>query len=284
MFNTQNENMKTKPNPKPMEFHPLCLLFPQMSDTEIDDLGAQIKANGQRNTIKLLDGKILDGRNRFIACARVGVKPRFEKFTGKDALAFVIDENLRRRHLSDSQRAMLATEIAKLNPGQNASAGVSQDKAATMLNVKPRAVQTARQISKQGSKGIKKMVRDGKLSLNAAASVSRLPKAKQAKIAERGADAVKRAASRLQRPPEPRDHSGAYSSAPAGPVRGTKPPPRVPDAPALKGAELAPVTDAASAVLRLETIYEREKAWFNCAMPVRTPRAIVDKLIEGLRE
>lgn len=282
MFNTQNENMKTKPHT--MEFHPLCLLFPQMSDTEIGDLGEDIKRNGLKNSIKTLDGKILDGRNRFLACERAMVKPRFEKFTGKDALAFVISENLHRRHLTDSQRAMLATEIAKLNPGQDASAGVSQDRAATMLNVKARAVQTARQISKQGSKGIKKMVRDGKLSLNAAASISRLPKSKQAKIAERGADAVKRAASRLQRPPEPRDHSGAYSSAPAGPLRGTKPPPRVPDAAPLMAAELAPVTDAASAVLRLETIYEREKAWFNCAMPVRTPRAIVDKIIDGMRE
>jgi ParB-like chromosome segregation protein Spo0J len=274
--------MKTKP----IEFHPLCLLFPQMSDPEIADLADDIKRSGLKNSIKTLDGKILDGRNRFIACGIAGVKPRFEKFTGKDALAFVISENLHRRHLTDSQRAMLATEIAKLNPGQDSSAGVSQDKAATMLNVKTRAVQTAKAIQKKGSKNLKKLVRDGAVSLNAAATVSKLPKDKQTQIAGRGAAAVKNAAAKLNRPPEARDHSHAYTSA-APPVRGQKPPPRAPDAaPAapLEKMELAAVTDAASAVLRLETIYEREKAWFNSAMPVRAPRAIVDKLIEGMRE
>lgn len=43
------------------------------------------------------------------------------------------------------------------------------------------------------------------------------------------------------------------------------------------------VTNTESAVKRLEFIYEREKSWFN-VVPLRTPRAILDKLIDGMRE
>lgn len=49
------------------------------------------------------------------------------------------------------------------------------------------------------------------------------------------------------------------------------------------GEELRPVTDAASAVARLEAIYERDKEWFN-SVPPRFPRQILDALIGGMRE
>lgn len=86
-----------------------------------------------------------------------------------------------------------------------------------------------------------------------------------------------------------RDNSGAYSSTPALPggiQRGQRPPP-VATAAAPSSAILQigkePVTDSASAINRMRMIYEREKEWFN-ALPPRTPRAILDKLIEGMNE
>jgi hypothetical protein len=67
-------------------------------------------------------------------------------FEGDDALAFVISHNLHRRHLSESQRAMIAKRVANMprgRPSENtaiAAISVSQDEAASLLNVSERSV------------------------------------------------------------------------------------------------------------------------------------------------
>jgi hypothetical protein len=45
-------------------FHRLADLFPMMDEAALAELAADIKANGQREPIKLWDGAIIDGRNR----------------------------------------------------------------------------------------------------------------------------------------------------------------------------------------------------------------------------
>jgi ParB-like chromosome segregation protein Spo0J len=63
-----------------LEFHSLANLFPLIEDAEFNDLVADIKANGQREDIVLLDDKVLDGRNRYRACLAAGVAPRIVAF------------------------------------------------------------------------------------------------------------------------------------------------------------------------------------------------------------
>src|SRR5436190_19591027 len=58
------------------EFHPATKRLPLMSPPELDDLSHDLKQNGQKLPIILLDGKIIDGRNRFLACEKAGVEPR----------------------------------------------------------------------------------------------------------------------------------------------------------------------------------------------------------------
>ena len=58
--------------------HPACKLFPKLGDVELRELADDIKATGLQNSIVLLDGQILDGRNRHVACKIANVKPRFE--------------------------------------------------------------------------------------------------------------------------------------------------------------------------------------------------------------
>src|ERR1041385_5743384 len=95
-----------------LEFHPIASLFPMMDDDELAELADDIRDQGQREPIILHEGKILDGRNRYLACERAAVEPIVENFSGDDPLAFVVSLNLIRRHLSESQRAMVAAKIA----------------------------------------------------------------------------------------------------------------------------------------------------------------------------
>jgi hypothetical protein len=59
--------------------HPVAALFPMLADDELEELAADIKANGLRfPIIRDKAGKtLIDGRNRLVACEIAGVKPDF---------------------------------------------------------------------------------------------------------------------------------------------------------------------------------------------------------------
>lgn len=95
------------------DFHPVANIFPLMADDDYAALVADIRANGQRESIWLhADGSIIDGRNRYRACCDLGLAPKYKTWNGKGSLvAFVISLNLHRRHLSSSQRAVVALDV-----------------------------------------------------------------------------------------------------------------------------------------------------------------------------
>ena len=109
-----------------------------------------------REPIILFEGAVLDGRNRLRACQAIGIQAAFLPYLGKDPLGYVISANLRRRHLSESQRAMVAAKLATLPQGQRQSgqlAGVrTQDEAAALLNVGERSVRRAAEVRDQVSR------------------------------------------------------------------------------------------------------------------------------------
>jgi hypothetical protein len=101
--------------------HPAAALFPRLNDVELDALADDIVKNGQRQNIVLhRDGSILDGVNRMRACEIAGREPRTSKWDGEEGqeLAYVLSQNLKRRHLSESQRGMIASKLAPLSNGQ----------------------------------------------------------------------------------------------------------------------------------------------------------------------
>lgn len=103
--------------PKVIKLHPLCEMFPPIAQQELELLADSILANGLREPIVTYEGMVLDGQNRLAACAIAGVKPVFKEYSGNDALAFVLDANLYRRHLNTAQKAQIASRLATMQRG-----------------------------------------------------------------------------------------------------------------------------------------------------------------------
>lgn len=95
-----------------MEYHDVANIFPMMGDEEYSALVDDIKANGLLESIWTYQGKIIDGRNRYKACLEIGIEPSYREWDGKGSLVeFVVSLNLKRRHLTSSQKAMVALEV-----------------------------------------------------------------------------------------------------------------------------------------------------------------------------
>lgn len=193
--------------------HPAAELFPFMSDEELAELAADIRAHGLLEPIVLLDGLVLDGRNRFRACEAAGVEPRFVEWDGtSDPALWVISKNLKRRHLDTSQRAMVAAKLlgyytgeakkrqrqhggtapgkeslsANLrevfgapNPEGKATASAARD-----LNVSPRTVEHAATVVERGVPELVAAVERGAVAVSAAAEATQFEPEDQRRVVE----------------------------------------------------------------------------------------------------
>ena len=187
------------------QFHPVADLFPLLTGEAFQQLAADIKKNGLREPILLdAEGCIIDGRNRYRACNLAGVEPRFVQWEGEGTLPEVaLSLNLHRRHLNESQRAMVAARTAKwmenealerqrqgrrdlganLHQGQ---AGRSGEKAGGLLNVSRRSVMHAAKVLRHGCAKLIALVDAGELAVSAAARLASLGHENQEKaLAER---------------------------------------------------------------------------------------------------
>lgn len=188
------------------EFHPIANIWPLLADDELQELVTDIAANGLHYAIwRHRDGRIIDGRNRWTACQKAGVECPSNTYMGDDGaelVAFVVSLNEKRRHLSESQRAMVAARIEQLRQGRpekDASLHVSRASAAEMLQVSPRSVADAKAVQRTGSPELVQAVERGKVAVSTAAAIAKAPAERQREIVARGRDEIVKAASRIKR-------------------------------------------------------------------------------------
>ena len=165
-----------------MERHQLSAAFPDMPDEDFEDLLESIKNHGQREPITTYENKILDGWHRFKACLQLDINPSFYEYDGKDPVAYVIDLNLNRRHLSPSQKAMaVVTCNAWLHEGRPqktpprggvvTSVNKSSEQMAKEAGVGTRTVERARKVAQSGDKDVIEAVKKGAMSLSEAIKI-----------------------------------------------------------------------------------------------------------------
>lgn len=174
------------------DIHELCSLFPIMPQDQFDALADDMRANGQRDPITLYEGKILDGRHRYKACINLGLEPMITHFEGDDPLGFVISHNLTRRHLDESQRAMIGGRLATLKVGGKAQkdergsiaplSGLTNEEAAKRMSVHKESVKRARKVLEKGTPELVEAVESSQIAVSVAAKIAQMEPEKQAQI------------------------------------------------------------------------------------------------------
>lgn len=87
-----------------LKFHPLADDYDLLEGDDFEELCQSIQENGldEDGIIVLYEGMILDGRNRYRACRKAGVEPRFRNYDperdGAEPAEFVRRRNDPRRH------------------------------------------------------------------------------------------------------------------------------------------------------------------------------------------
>src|SRR5208283_405375 len=165
-----------------------------MSDEEFAELKASIKAEGQHYPIIVNeDLEVLDGHHRYQACIELGIEPDFEVRRFDDKLLekkFVIEANLRRRHLNNFQLVELAVPLLEIEKalakkrqakggknGRNQQLGLASDDAepefkakatglvAKKAGVSTRTFERGKKIMEKASEDDKQKLREGKASI-----------------------------------------------------------------------------------------------------------------------
>lgn len=167
-----------------MNAHPAAKIFNLLEGPAFEAFKDDIREHGQREPIELLEGKILDGRNRERACEQLGIKSESVSLTLEDIggcpYRYVASKNLHRRHLTDSQRALIAAELADRfaiddtskkqgsNGAPQAHKKASTASAAGSLEVGQRTVEKAQRVLRDGAAPVAEAVRSGDLSVETA--------------------------------------------------------------------------------------------------------------------
>ncbi len=172
-------------------------LLPQMSEEEFTQLKTSIQEEGQHYPIIAnQDLEVLDGHHRFRACIELGIEPDFEVRHFEDKLIekkFVIEANLRRRHLNNFQLVELAVPLLEIEKqlakkrkadggkfGRDLQLGIASDDAKPMpffqgkatevvakkVGLSTRTFERGKKILEKANEEDKQKLREGRVSIS----------------------------------------------------------------------------------------------------------------------
>ena len=165
--------------------HAFAKILPSMADSDLAALRESLLADGYVGPpIYTFEGKVLDGVHRYRLCVELGIDPPCVEYTGDNAFRFALNQNLARRHLNESQRAMIAARLVTTERGgaggvrkSNTSIDVlTQPDVSALLTVSKPSVQRAQALLATKDKAVIAAVDSGELAVSRA-----LHKVKQAK-------------------------------------------------------------------------------------------------------
>ncbi len=94
--------------------HPAANIVPMMDEDQYQALVEDVRANGFLNPLKVTDENLLiDGRNRICASIDVELDAPVESYNPVDPVQYIVSENVKRRHLSETQRSTVALNIKR---------------------------------------------------------------------------------------------------------------------------------------------------------------------------
>lgn len=89
------------------EYHEICLWSPFIEDT-VNKVAKRMKLSGfdRNQSVVLYEGKILDGRHRYLAAVKAGIDPIFSEFQGtrEEAIEYVTMKQVERGHWSNEAK------------------------------------------------------------------------------------------------------------------------------------------------------------------------------------
>lgn len=246
-----------------------------LTPTEYAALERSLLAEGCRDALVLWNDILIDGHNRYDICTKHGIEFKTvqnTRFTSiEEVMLWMIDNHLARRSVSDYQRGVLALRKKELitsraappppaAPPADTTDGstppwegeneipkpvIKKEELAREARVSSATISQIERIRKDASPELVQAVRQGAISINAAANVAALPKEVQAAAVAGGKKELQQLAKQVRE----------QKLATRAPREPKAPPADVPDGPPTRGSDNELITLRAQvAVLRQKVI------------------------------
>jgi ParB-like chromosome segregation protein Spo0J len=204
------------------ERHPVIEALPRITGKALDELRESIAKNGVLVPVVVWNGMLIDGRHRHDIAEELGIPLPTRQFDGteEEAIAHSWALNGPRRHMTPSQRAMVAAKLLPLFEDaaarrqqagtlvSNDTKGRAREQAAKATDASPTQVARAKKVLDEGSPELQQAVEDGTIPVSTAATVAGLAEADQQAILEAyesgskeaGREQIKRTQASLPKP------------------------------------------------------------------------------------
>jgi hypothetical protein len=184
------------------ESHAAADAYPLLTGADFDNLVDSIEQYGLTDPITLYQGKILDGRNRYAACVKLGIRPRFTEYKGDDPIGYVKLRNNDRRHQEVLSRVLSLQRVVAIAKRQ-------RKKQDWLPNVNAVDSGMVKQIDEDGSPELVEAVHSGDVDAAQAAALSQLEPEQQ----RDGIERIKAARAEPEKPVRAQSSSAASSVA-----------------------------------------------------------------------